>query len=66
MDNESSYEQFESELRSRVYDALSQVAYDIFIGKGWEDYLDAAGQQEAMDSAYDWFATHFWDEFTEG
>lgn len=55
--------EFESELRSEVYNALSDVAFRVF--KKWEDYIDADTAEEAMDQAYDWFSTHFWEEFEE-
>jgi len=57
----SSYENFMSDLRSKVYNALSGVVFDVFIKKGWNDYVDIDQASKAMDEACEWFSTHFWE-----
>ena len=56
---DSSFDEFQAELRSEVYNALSKVAFKMH--NKWGDYLDVHTAEESMDLAYDWFATHFWE-----
>ena len=57
----SSYENFMSDLRSKVYNALGNVAFELFHKDGWSDYMDAEQAAKAMDEAYEWFSIHFWE-----
>jgi len=62
-----SYFDFESDMRSLVYNALRGVAKEMFIKRGWEDYLpEPELQQEALAEACDFALDQLFDDEVGG
>lgn len=51
------YLEYQEKLKSKVYNALCDICSDVF-----DSNVDAKDQEKLLDSAYEWFTVHFFDE----
>ena len=56
-------QEIKSEFRSKYYNAVSDVCFDVLAKKNIETTLTKKEYEDIISDSHEWFMIHFFDEF---